>query len=378
VARKRSRPFRLHGAHHDCGAVSPIDHGDLLAVFRNLKDANRAKSLHAQIVTIKDDFRAESEGSSRLHEEEVRRLEVSHAAELSRAVAIRDQIKAERRKALDKVSDLEGRLALISSPPTSREVEQLRPLSPKELRDQLLKIAGDLCALLIGRGEELDPPYADDGYAGLGPLPPDDPEIKAAFVSMFGTRISDTKAHLGDRGLLGEKFNFSIIGDDLDSSSVRNADGVRKIIKCLDFAAKIIDGKFIRGISFPLASGVTPETAITPAKDEAFELIWKLKEFHKSLLPCPSSVTGLPDLTAENADAYASQVCTSIGAWSDQIRHGYAERFAAPVNELIHKLGSKGLDVRALEEYSKSVETDENVSNVIEALLDAASGLEGR
>lgn len=341
------------------------------AIYRDLKDASRAKSLHAQIVTIKDDFRAESEGSNRLHDVEVRRLGASHAAELSRSVAIRDQIKAEKREALDKASDLEARLALISLASTSREVEQSGPLTPRELREQVLGIAGDLCALLIGHSKELNSPYKDDGFAGLGPSPPDDPEIRAEFVSAFGTRISDAKAHLGDRGLLGEQFNFSSVGDALDSSSVRNADDVRKIIKCLDLAAKIVDEKFIRGISFPFASGIR-------SGDEGFELSWKLKEFHESLPPCPGFPNSQSDLTAENADGYASQLCTSIRAWSNQIRHAYAERFSVPVNELIHKWGSKGLDVRALEEYSKSVENDENVSNVVEALQKLASGLEGR
>jgi hypothetical protein len=256
--------------------------------------------------------------------------------------------------------------------------KQSEPSSPKEMREQVLSLAGDLCALLIRHGKELDPTYKDDGFAGLGPLSVDEPEIKAEFISMFGTRISEIKTRLGERGLLGEKLAFSSIGDALDSSPVRNADGVRDIIKCLALAAKIIEEKFIRGVSLSVASHARTAAVIAPSKDDVFELIWRLKEFHKSLSPCPGVPNSLPDLTADNADRYVTQVTASIRAWSNQIRHSYAERFSAPVNELIHKLGSKGLDVRALEEYSRCVETDENVSSVIEALQKVASGLAGR
>jgi hypothetical protein len=111
-------------------------------------------------------------------------------------------------------------------------------------------------------------------------------------------------------------------------------------------------------------------------KDNAFELVWKLKEFHKSLPPRPAVPTIVPDLTAENADKYAAQLSASIKKWSDQIRHGYDGALSWQVSGLLHKLGSMGWDVSALEEYSRCVETDENVSNVIESLQEIASGLE--
>ena len=47
------------------------------AVGRNIKDANRAKSLHAQIVTIKDDFRTQTEIAAKAHAEELERIRSS-------------------------------------------------------------------------------------------------------------------------------------------------------------------------------------------------------------------------------------------------------------------------------------------------------------
>ncbi len=255
--------------------------------------------------------------------------------------------------------------------------KHLGPPTAQELREQVLSLAGDLCGFLIGNGKPLDTPHVDDGFAGLG-LPPDDPEIKAQFTSTFGTRIAAIKGRLGERGLLGEKLNFSSIGDALDSSPVRNAGGVREIIKCLALAAKIIEERFIRGSSFAFASGVSCADPTTPSRDDIFEVIWKLKEFHKSLPLRPEVPAMVPDLTAENADAYAAQMSVSIKKWSDQIRHSYEGTFSSKVSGLMHKLGSMKVDVSALDEYSKRVETDEDVSNVIEALQKIASGLEGK
>jgi len=84
------------------------------ALYRNLKDANRAKSLQAQIVTLKDEFKLQNEGTRKSHAEELRRLEVSHNAYLSRAQEARSQCETERREALVKVEELKAKLA---SPP---------------------------------------------------------------------------------------------------------------------------------------------------------------------------------------------------------------------------------------------------------------------
>jgi hypothetical protein len=120
----------------------------------------------------------------------------------------------------------------------------------------------------------------------------------------------------------------------------------------------------------------TPALVKNSLKDDAFELIWKLKEFYKSLPPCPEVPATVPELTAENADNYATQLSASIKKWSDQIRHGYYGALSLEVSGLVHKLGSMGLNVSALEEYSKCVETDQNVSNVIESLQTIAVELE--
>jgi ribosomal protein L14E/L6E/L27E len=90
------------------------------AVYSNLKDANRAKPLHAEIVAVKEEAKIQIDGAEKLHSEELRRLEVSHKDELSSAKEVRRQCQIERQVALTRVSDLEEKLAL--SAPSSKLV----------------------------------------------------------------------------------------------------------------------------------------------------------------------------------------------------------------------------------------------------------------
>ena len=84
------------------------------ALYRNLKDANRAKSLQAQIVTIKDEFRLQTDATAKYHAEELRKLEASYKSDLSRANEASRQCEIERPKALAKAEDLEAKLAPFS------------------------------------------------------------------------------------------------------------------------------------------------------------------------------------------------------------------------------------------------------------------------
>jgi hypothetical protein len=90
------------------------------AVIKNLKDASRSKSLQSQIVSIKDEFKTQSEAEKRFHADELRRLDISHKADLCRANEGRQQCESERREALEKVIHLEAKLS--ASPRLSKLV----------------------------------------------------------------------------------------------------------------------------------------------------------------------------------------------------------------------------------------------------------------
>ncbi len=77
-----------------------------LGAFKNFRDARRAKSLKQN------------------HTEELRKLEMQSRAELSSCAQIRDEYAAEKRKAEEKVKELEEQLSSFS--PLQIEAQQLR------------------------------------------------------------------------------------------------------------------------------------------------------------------------------------------------------------------------------------------------------------
>jgi hypothetical protein len=92
----------------------------------------RDKFLWADGERIKLETELKTKGQT--HDEEVRKLEVSHAAELSRSFAVCDQIKAEKREALAQASELKSQLSLF----TPLQIEAFR------LSNRLRRFLGEM------------------------------------------------------------------------------------------------------------------------------------------------------------------------------------------------------------------------------------------
>jgi hypothetical protein len=276
------------------------------AFYRNLKDARRAKSLQAQIVTIKDDFKTQTEAST----------------------------------------------LAPSGPP-----------SPKELRGQVLGLAGDLCAFLMSHDEELDPEPIDNpnGFDDA----PDNPEIRSEFPSRFSTRISDVKDRLGNLSLLSEKADFSSIGDVL-ATQVRNAGDVRSIICALDSAKRAIDEKCLRGTPFQFynsapakhAIGVQPAALFTPLQVEAFRLAKRIRNLIDEVGRYPDKENfGYKDGTPGNTE----QIHRYHAARREIdriITFRYRERLADETEKLLLRAGGDGYPIHSTDWHSNIVNKD--------------------
>jgi hypothetical protein len=84
------------------------------SVYVNLKDARRARNLHAQIVAIKEEYKLQTKAAEEYHAGELRRLKTSHEAYLWREREANRICEKERREALDKIGELETRSASFS------------------------------------------------------------------------------------------------------------------------------------------------------------------------------------------------------------------------------------------------------------------------
>jgi len=86
------------------------------AVIRNLMDANRAKSIRTQVISLKEEWTLQAETAERNHVEELRKLEVSSKADIWRANEVCRQLESEKQEALARLTELERQSASVSRP----------------------------------------------------------------------------------------------------------------------------------------------------------------------------------------------------------------------------------------------------------------------
>lgn len=220
------------------------------------------------------------------------------------------------------------------------------PQTAEELRATVVQLAGDLCAFLLKHNKAIDPPPVDDGFAGLGPLPPEDLVITSDFSDCFDVRVVGIRKLLGERGLLAERVDyFSSVGETL-RRKVGNAEDVRAAIRALDVAKGAIDVKFLHGKSFleqeatPPAISTAQDALFSPLQVDIFRLAKELREFIDKAEPYPEKAAygykgdRVPD-DAKNIHAY-HEAKQAVDA---RLVFGYQRQFSSRVRDVLLRAG---------------------------------------
>lgn len=213
----------------------------------------------------------------------------------------------------------------------------------------LLGLSGELCAFLLANGHAIDPPPVYDPYAGLGDYP-DDPEIRDSFSS-FRESIAEAKMRIGKRGMLGEYCGVSNVGDVLTDPSVRRADDVREIIRCLVMAAGNIRENFLTGKPFVLIPvdkkpTSSPAVSLTPLQAKAVKLAQELR------LLAGKGIQGRPE------------------AEFNRMRLEYEKTFAPQVKALMFDFAEAGAgEDSTLRRFSQFADNGNDILNVARALI---------
>jgi hypothetical protein len=291
--------------------------GLALALYMNIRDLNRAKALHAQIVTIKEDYESQISSLKELHAANQRHWE--HAGTYAS--------------------------------------------SPEGDKAAALALAGKLCAFLMENGEEVGSPYMaeSDPFAGLGDRRVD-PIISAGFPDSLNKELDEFRERLASRGLLAVEFKFSSIGDVLNRPEIQNADDVFTLIKCLDQAARTIDEKFIKGTPFALARRPRQRTSLarpvtespldpsdglfSPLQGKAIRLARRLRDLAgKGLVGCPEEEF-------------------------NRTRLEYEKTFAPQVKALMYEFAEEGAGENStLRRFSEFADNGNNILNVARELI---------
>ncbi len=109
----------------------------------------------------------------------------------------------------------------------------------------------------------------------------------------------------------------------------------------------------------------------TPLQIETLNLARDLQLFYKTIEPCPVA-TNWPN-TRDGQEEYGE----ALGEWSVHLGHAYISGgFSDRVTKLVHKLGALRINVDDLERYSKSVGSEENLKDAINALWNLAERME--
>jgi hypothetical protein len=109
----------------------------------------------------------------------------------------------------------------------------------------------------------------------------------------------------------------------------------------------------------------------TPLQIETLNLARDLQLFYKTIEPCPVA-TNWPN-TRDGQEEYGE----ALGEWSVHLGHAYISGgFSDRVTKLVHKLGALRINVDDLERYSKSVGSEENLKDAINALWNLAKRME--
>jgi hypothetical protein len=203
-----------------------------------LKEQAGARQKH------EEQLRSQREHIETLHRDEVRRLEATHAADLSRALIVQDQLRAEKREGLDKFLAIDGELKELRG-------KMLLPSSyatPAQLRGGVVSLLGGLYALLIDNGDDPCglPDYRD---GGPGSRNPEQAYVKAAFTDRFSDQLSAI-ADGANRNGFWEIISFALSGVKertlMLDGDVRNGDDVRSRIDILKDLLQAIDRKYSR------------------------------------------------------------------------------------------------------------------------------------
>jgi hypothetical protein len=158
---------------------------------------------------------SEIEKLQQLHHDELRRIEISHKAELWRANECRNQCEAERREAMDKVSSLETQLALFS--PLQLEAfrlarqlrEFLKSLGPRPDVDWTGASTSSQIAERLSERRKLQLPWTNRMVTG--------------FLLKFSNDIKKMTFHFGQAGVDQPDKLLDYIGDNITEKAIEEA-----------------------------------------------------------------------------------------------------------------------------------------------------------
>jgi hypothetical protein len=278
--------------------------------------------------------------------------------------------------------------------PEDHRLKAAQMPSAAQATERALGLVGDLGGFLTRLGKEKPD-------AALAPVlfdRPDDPAIRDSFPSEFASRVIGMKDLFGNFGVLDIEVGM---GSTLGNPSVKNAENVREIIKCLRSGAVAIEQRYITGRTIQLAAHPQAHAMDAPTSIE-FRDSWDKTQYIRArelgLLASELFSTIQIDIFSLRKDLLdfvnsrprpekdtfdgtpseqTSKFLTVVHQHDQQLASHYALDFTNRATTLCHRLNIMNLGNERLKYLSEHSRSRENICELIDMLWTEAARVGG-